>query len=174
MDHETKTHSTRDLLLVAQAEMTRLKAALSAAQEQLAEAGRLFAAESEKDDREIAHLHGQLAAAQAELEKVRVQKLDEAMDTVMNATEDQINAALRLEGHDPKDVSTIGRQVCEIALLKHELTRERSAREEAERDAERYRWLRQLDDEGYIREIFRDSQEGLDAAIDAARSGGSK
>jgi hypothetical protein len=58
-----------------------------------------------------------------------VQRLEESLrkasdtqaDQIMKMTDQQIAALCRLEGHDPKDEATIGRQVCEIALLKHEL-----------------------------------------------------
>ena len=47
------------------------------------------------------------------------------MEKILAMTDDQIHALCRLEGRDPKDEAKIAKQVCEVALLKYELARER-------------------------------------------------
>lgn len=54
--------------------------------------------------------------------------IDETLEKILNASDDQISATLRTEGHDPQDVATIARQCAEIAILKHDrATRSESA-----------------------------------------------
>ena len=55
--------------------------------------------------------------------------LDATLEKILTATDDQISATLRQEGHDPKDVATIAKQAAEIAMLKVDLTA-RSTRSE--------------------------------------------
>lgn len=53
--------------------------------------------------------------------------IDATLEKILAASDDQIAATLRAEGHDPKDVATIAKQVGEIAILRHDLETARSA-----------------------------------------------
>jgi len=65
----------------------------------------------------------QLAALQArvlELEETVEQLKNSGLDQIMAMSDKQIEAAIRLEGSDPKDAATICRQSLEIAQLRAE------------------------------------------------------
>lgn len=63
-----------------------------------------------------------LATKLAEAQQITDRLTESECDKIMAMTDDQIAAALRLEGRDPKDVATISRQAMEIATLRVELT----------------------------------------------------
>lgn len=79
------------------------------------------ASENERLRRELAEVKEQLRLA-----------LDSEMDKLLAMPDDRIQAALRLEGRDPKDAATITDQAAELAILRVELAEERARRERAE------------------------------------------
>lgn len=84
-------------------------------------------------------------ALERERDELREKKLDEAMQQVLNATDEQIAATLRIEGHDPKDVATIARQATELAILQHDKEAAELALRSRSEEAERLRVaLRQI------------------------------
>lgn len=70
--------------------------------------------------------HKRALALEAEVSRLN-ESLSKATDTqcdqILKMNDKQIEALCRLEGHDPKDEALIAKQVCEIALLKYELSK---------------------------------------------------
>ena len=64
-------------------------------------------------DRQKDGIQEELIEARATIERL----LDSEQDKIMAMSEDQINAALRLEGRDPEDVARLGKQAAKLALL---------------------------------------------------------
>lgn len=79
----------------------------------------------------IESLERDLAAARAIGEKA----IDFATDKIMAMSDEQIFALTRLEGHDPADIASLGKQAAKLALLTAELEREKERTTTAERDA---------------------------------------
>lgn len=52
--------------------------------------------------------------------------IDATLEKILAASDDQIAATLRAEGHDPKDVATIARQAAELAMLTVDMKRARN------------------------------------------------
>lgn len=64
-----------------------------------------------------------LDAEVSRLNEALTKATDTQCDQILKMTDKQIEALCRIEGHDPKDEALIAKQVCEIALLKHELSK---------------------------------------------------
>jgi hypothetical protein len=97
-------------------------------------------------------------------------KIDAAGDRVMAMTDEQIAAALRLEGRDPEDVSKIGKLITEKVLLQHDLERAESALREA-RETEREMCIKKCDEIWAAENM---SKHVSQSACQAARSAISK
>lgn len=79
----------------------------------------------------------------------RVEALtDDALARVMVASEDELNAALKLEGKDPEDTARLSGQAIQIATLTHERDQLRAEVEALRADAELLDWMQRqsLDD----------------------------
>lgn len=86
-----------------------------------------------------------LSSVEAERDhyKARCEALtDDALSRVMDASEDELNAALKLEGKDPDDTARLAGQAIELALLTAERDRLAAECEALRADAERWREAR--------------------------------
>jgi len=81
----------------------------------------------------------QLAAANKRADAA----INDAVNKGRSASDEQISALNRLEGHDPQDIEKISRKTFEIAALKVQLAAANKRADAAEKDANRYRWLRE-------------------------------
>lgn len=77
----------------------------------------------------------------AELEAQFAGLQDDMCNKVMAMTDDQINAALRLEGRDPKDADTISKQALKLATLTVERDAATARAEAAEKEL---KWQREV------------------------------
>jgi len=92
-----------------------------------------------------------LAAVEAERDQLRqrVEALtDDALARVMVASEDELNAALKLEGKDPEDTARLSGQAIQIATLTHERDQLRAEVEALRADSALLDWMQRqsLDD----------------------------